>query len=217
VTEALSPPYCQPYWRASPPYTPPFCPPYSYPAYSPSGSQLLPCIKQEPGEEVAAWPGCRVSSPGERPPQATTSKISYDPTTIRPYDRRHEDFGDLVRIKVENTVGENIQEMIERYVHKKLRQQRRFSLKFNEFEMDFCSKDLEINDPSTRKRKSVIVRAGEVKIELPKDIIDDAIDCDASKEVIELVDIDPTSFGDMLGNIIDEADDLLMNAELHTG
>ena len=92
-------------------------------------------------------------SPYEKP---TTSKISYD--------RLHEAFGDVIRVKVEDRAGANIHEMMERYVHKKLHQPKRFSSKCSNYGVEFDNKEFEMPNiatmPPVKKRKSVIVRAG---------------------------------------------------------
>ena len=130
-------------------------------------SPALSCnleIKEEPAEDVKAWESLVAEktgvayhhnplSPYEKP---TTSKISYD--------RLHEAFGDVIRVKVEDRAGANIHEMMERYVHKKLHQPRRFSSKCTNYGVEFDNKEFEMPNiatmPPVKKRKSVIVRAG---------------------------------------------------------
>jgi len=188
-----------PRWPAPASYTPSSCQAF-YPATNFNSSVFPPMVKEEPvelTEDMKAWetlvaerttPTYQPNNSYEKP---TTSKISYD--------RLHEAFGDVIRVKVENTVGENIQEMIDRYTHKKLRQQRKFSLKSNDFEFEFGSKGLEITDinPVPKKRKSVIVRAGDNRSDKAKESNEDGEESDA-KDIVELTDID-TSIGDIIG------------------
>ena len=173
-------------------------------------------IKEEPAEDVKAWESLVAEktgvayhnhnhnhnplSPHEKP---TTSKISYD--------RLHEAFGDVIRVKVEDRAGANIHEMMERYVHKKLHQPRRFSSKCNDYDnLQFDKRDLEMPNleaPSVKKRKSVIVRAGTAgKNESGKEINNE-------ETAVDLPDID-SSIEDMLASI-GEPEDILLTSGLY--
>jgi len=139
-------------------------------------------------------------SPYEKP---TTSKISYD--------RLHEAFGDVIRVKVEDRAGANIHEMMERYVHKKLHQPRRFSSKCSDYSVEFDNKEFEMPNiatmPPVKKRKSVIVRAGGAasKTESGKD--------NEEGGPVDLPDMD-SSIEDMLASI-GEPEDILLTTGLY--
>ena len=139
-------------------------------------------------------------SPYEKP---TTSKISYD--------RLHEAFGDVIRVKVEDRAGANIHEMMERYVHKKLHQPRRFSSKCNDYNVEFDNRELELQNiampPPVKKRKSVIVRAGGGGKN------DSGKESNNEEGVVDLPDID-SSIEDMLASI-GEPEDILLTTGLY--
>jgi len=250
VTEVLQPPVqyqtcnTHTYWRQgvqssyseySPcSQTPRLSPRVSHYSQSPTltpaqGSHFINDIKKEPEEDVKSWETLSSDSNTVRSPLYSVQGLYEEPTTSKiSYDRLHEAFGDVVRVKVENTEGESIQELIQRYVHKKLRQQRRFSTKFQEYitDIDAGPKDLEVAEffPPTKKRKSVIVRAGDTntKSELPQDCNEDSAGTmetfsrdggGGPSTTGNLTDID-TSIGDIIGNIMD-AGDLLLNVDIN--
>ena len=168
-------------------------------------------IKEEPAEDVKAWESLVAEktgvayhhnplSPYEKP---TTSKISYD--------RLHEAFGDVIRVKVEDRAGANIHEMMERYVHKKLHQPRRFSSKCNDYNVEFDNRELELQNiampPPVKKRKSVIVRAGGGGKN------DSGKESNNEEGVVDLPDID-SSIEDMLASI-GEPEDILLTTGLY--
>ena len=179
-------------------------------------SPALSCnleIKEEPAEDVKAWESLVAEktgvayyhnplSPYEKP---TTSKISYD--------RLHEAFGDVIRVKVEDRARANIHEMMERYVHKKLHQPRRFSSKCSNYGVEFDNKEFEMPNIATmspvKKRKSVIVRAGgAAKNEAGKESNNDN---EGGNN--DLPDID-SSIEDMLASI-GETEDILLTTGLY--
>ena len=189
-------------------YTPQAASQPFYPTSPPLSCSLE--IKEEPTEDVKAWESLVAEktgvayhhnplSPYEKP---TTSKISYD--------RLHEAFGDVIRVKVEDRAGANIHEMMERYVHKKLHQPRRFSSKCGNYGVEFDNKEFEMPNiamPPVKKRKSVIVRAGgAAKNESGKEGTND-------EGGVDLPDID-SSIEDMLASI-GEPEDILLTTGLY--
>ena len=165
-------------------------------------------IKEEPAEDVKAWESLVAEqtgvayhhnplSPYEKP---TTSKISYD--------RLHEAFGDVIRVKVEDRAGANIHEMMERYVHKKLHQPRRFSSMCSNYVGEFDNKEFEMPTvamPPVKKRKSVIVRAGGTT--------KNEKESNSEEGGVDLPDID-SSIEDMLASI-GEPEDILLTTGLY--
>ena len=97
--------------------------------------------------------------------------------------------------------------MMERYVHKKLHQPRRFSSKCTNYGVEFDNKEFEMPNiatmPPVKKRKSVIVRAGGAK--------ESNNDNEGGNN--DLPDID-SSIEDMLASI-GEPEDILLTTGLY--